>query len=296
MRQLATLRTFLEAYRSGSLSAAARTLNLTQSAATNHIQTLETAIGHKLFERHARGVKATPSGHALAQSIARPLDQLEVAFSTAQIGSRQQLSGTVHLIAPAEFSEARLAPAIKQLVSVGIDIRLGLAGRSGIFKALADGSADLAITASTPEDDALDARTIATETLLLVGAPAFESSRHALQEAPLIAYDGQLPLICEYWEASFQSVRFQRPVVTAPDLRMVRVLVKAGIGISVLPDYLCGDDIEAGRLIRLHEPAHPIRNRLYLAWNRGALRHPRIVFVRDRLSEFFTQNSDAGND
>ena len=59
MSHLSHLRTFLEAYRSGSFSKAAELLGITQPAASQHIQSLETLVGKRLFIRQARGVTAT---------------------------------------------------------------------------------------------------------------------------------------------------------------------------------------------------------------------------------------------
>ncbi|EPE1374764.1 helix-turn-helix domain-containing protein [Escherichia coli] len=51
MSHLSHLRTFLEAYRSGSFSKAAELLGITQPAASQHIQSLETLVGKRLFIR-----------------------------------------------------------------------------------------------------------------------------------------------------------------------------------------------------------------------------------------------------
>ncbi|XQF91469.1 LysR substrate-binding domain-containing protein (plasmid) [Pseudoalteromonas espejiana] len=45
-------------------------------------------------------------------------------------------------------------------------------------------------------------------------------------------------------------------------------IVRTGVGYTVLPDYLCHDDIQSGRLIKLG-PQGP-ENNLYLAWRKGA--------------------------
>ncbi|MDJ0713641.1 MAG: LysR substrate-binding domain-containing protein, partial [Prochloraceae cyanobacterium] len=70
---------------------------------------------------------------------------------------------------------------------------------------------------------------------------------------------------------------------TVSDLRMVRSLLLAGQGYSVLPKYLCESQLNNGSLVLLHQPENPPTNKLYLVWNRGNLRHPRVVFARDRL-------------
>ncbi|MDX4938186.1 MULTISPECIES: helix-turn-helix domain-containing protein [Klebsiella pneumoniae complex] len=69
MSHLTHLRTFLEAYRSGSFSRAAQVLGISQPAASQHIQSLEVLTGKRLFIREARGVKATEAADELARAI-----------------------------------------------------------------------------------------------------------------------------------------------------------------------------------------------------------------------------------
>ncbi len=56
-------------------------------------------------------------------------------------------------------------------------------------------------------------------------------------------------------------------------------IIKAGIGYSVLPDYLCKEGIAKGELVALGKPGP--ENDVYLVWKKGALRHPRVDFAKD---------------
>jgi DNA-binding transcriptional LysR family regulator len=106
MSYLPQLRTFLEAYRTGSITKAAERLHLTQPAASAHIKSLEVLIEKKLFTRHARGIKPTAIADDLARSIAPHLEQIETKFNAVR--SRiATVAGTIHLAAPAEFLDAK---------------------------------------------------------------------------------------------------------------------------------------------------------------------------------------------
>lgn len=87
MSHLSHLRTFLEAYRSGSFSKAAELLGITQPAASQHIQSLETLVGKRLFIRQARGVTATEAADELARSVSPFIDGLEEKLSSFRSGS-----------------------------------------------------------------------------------------------------------------------------------------------------------------------------------------------------------------
>ncbi|PTQ07438.1 hypothetical protein CLG96_18025 [Sphingomonas oleivorans] len=66
-------------------------------------------------------------------------------------------------------------------------------------------------------------------------------------------------------------------------LRLIANAVAVGAGWSVLPDYLAADHLASGRLVELSTARPGPENLLYLTWNKGALRHPRVVHVRDHL-------------
>ncbi|WP_019506038.1 LysR family transcriptional regulator [Pleurocapsa sp. PCC 7319] len=289
MNNLDQLRTFLEAYRLGSITKAAERLHMTQPAASAHIKALETLIEKKLFVRHARGVKATAIADDLARSIAPHLEQIEVKFNAAR-ARIANISGTIHLATPAEILSAKLLPAIVSLLGHDLKIRIHLGGKERIYQLLNDGAIDLAVTASQPQNQALGFHPIQQETLILVAAPDWAKhnlikpfSPQELLTKPLIAYDEDLPLIRDYFDTVFQIQINHQAAITVPDLRIVRSLVSLGEGYTVLPQYLCQEQLQNGTLSLLSNPEQPPVNNLYLVWNKGNLRHPRVTFVRDRL-------------
>jgi DNA-binding transcriptional LysR family regulator len=102
----------------------------------------------------------------------------------------------------------------------------------------------------------------------------------------LVAYDEDLPLVREHLAAVFGAAPELSAAVTVPDLRVVARLVAAGAGWSVLPDYICTEAIADGSLVNIAGLREAPENALYLVWTKAALRHPRVTFVRDRLSGF----------
>ena len=68
-------------------------------------------------------------------------------------------------------------------------------------------------------------------------------------------------------------------------LRALMDSCAAGVGVTVLPHYLCASSIDEGRLVAIHSPAALPGNDIFLAWNRTGLRQPRTALVRDRILE-----------
>lgn len=71
--------------------------------------------------------------------------------------------------------------------------------------------------------------------------------------------------------------------MTVPDLRGVLAAVTAGAGFTVLPRYLCRDELASGALVALHEPQDAPINTGYLVQRPGASENPHVALVRERL-------------
>ncbi|SDN03268.1 LysR family transcriptional regulator [Ensifer sp. YR511] len=300
MNQLVYLRTFLDAYRSGSLTRAATRLGITQPAASAHIQSLENTFGKALFTRQARGVAPTAAADDLARAIAPHLDALEASFDTLRLRSGS-VQGTVHIAGPAEFLSVRLVPMILPLQVHGLKFRLQTGNRNRIRTLLDDGAVDLAITTSKPDNATHGHVEIGRERLLLVAAPEIARQMKGrsltaafLRELPCLAYDEHLPLVREFIEAVFNETPLYQAAVTAPDLRLLANGVATGAGWSVLPDYIAADYIATGRMAELPTIRPGPENLLYLVWNKGALRQPRVAYVRDHIVVSASQFASDG--
>ena len=211
---------------------------MTQPAASLHIQALEAFVGKPLFLRRARGVTPTDAAHELARAVGPMLDGLQARLASYKLGG--DLSGTLHIAGPADFIAARLADGLAPLMEQGLRIRVHTGNRERIYGLLGDASADLAVTASLPDERAHGYARLLTERFQLVLAPALAASLDkralaaGLASLPLIAYDEDLPLVRPVWNAMFRLPRLAGGH-DHPDLRIIQDLVIAGHGWSVLP-------------------------------------------------------------
>lgn len=80
--RLRQLQLLLALQHSGSVVKAAQQLDMSQSAATQALAELERVLGLRLFERHARGMRATPAGQALIDVARGVMSELEDAAET----------------------------------------------------------------------------------------------------------------------------------------------------------------------------------------------------------------------
>jgi DNA-binding transcriptional LysR family regulator len=280
------LRTFLAVHRSGSFTAAAHLLSLSQSTVTTQIRALETRLGRELFERRARGVVPLPYADELAAQVAVPLDRLS---GLADDGDTP-VAEPVHLAGPAEFLGAVGMGILAPLIAEGVQLRVTTGLTDGLLDELRAGRHDLVIATRRPDGRGLIAEPFADEEFVLVAAPVWaerlkgEALPAAVADVPLLAYDAELPMIRRYWRYVFNE-RLSAPeqLTTIPDLRGIRTAVLAGAGWTVLPKYLCRAEVDSGALVPLHEPDEAPLNTAYLVRRPGGSANPHVARVHQRL-------------
>ncbi|MGP3632460.1 LysR family transcriptional regulator [Streptomyces sp. 24-1644] len=284
------LRTFLAVYRSGSFTAAAKLLGISQPTVTTQIRVLERQTGREMFERLPRGVAPTAVAHDLATRIAAPLDAL--AAATGQDAATNDQAAPVHLAGPAELLCTLALPALAPLTAEGVRLRVSMDLTDPLLEELRAGRHDLVIATGRPRGRTLTAVPLMDEEFVLVAAPTWadhlkprlaDIGPAALHPVPLVTYAEDLPIARRYWRHVFGTRLSCPAAVTVPDLRGVRAAVVAGAGYTVLPRYLCVDELASGTLVLLYEPGDPPINTGYLVQRPGTPDNPDVLRVRDLL-------------
>jgi len=289
---LSLLRTFLAVHRAGSFTAAARLLGLSQPTVTTQIRSLEDQLGRELFERRPRGVVSTSVADELAARVASPLDALATVTDRGGFGA-DVVPEPVHVAGPAELLCTRVLPALAPLTGQGVRLRVTTGLTDGLLEGLRGGRFDLAIATSRPRGRTLSAVPLADEEFVLVAAPAWAErigqdrvaaeGPAGLHGAPLISYAEDLPIARRYWRHVFGVRLTGQAAITVPDLRGVLAAVVAGAGISVLPRYLCLDELASGALVTLLDPEDPPINTAYLVRRPGVSDNPHVALVGERI-------------
>ncbi|MFI7639385.1 substrate-binding domain-containing protein [Nonomuraea sp. NPDC049400] len=196
----------------------------------------------------------------------------------------------VHLGGPAEFLCEVMMPMLAPLVRSGLRLRTTLGLSDDLLTDLAAGRLDLVLSTIRPRVRGVQADPVYDEEFLLVAAPSLALpgiGPRELAGVPLVAYAEDLPIVRRYWRTVFGRRPSMAAQVVIPDLRGVLSAVRAGVGVSVLPAYLCRRDLAAGTLVTLAEPDEAPINTGYLAVRSGALARPAVARVRAHLIEAF---------
>jgi DNA-binding transcriptional LysR family regulator len=283
------LSTFLEIYRTGSVSTAASARGISQPAASGQLARLERQLGVALFVRTPRGVRPTERADELARQTGPALDRLASALHI----DGPPRTGVVRVGGAAELMTLRILPALAPLTGSGLRVHATFWLAADLITALVDDDLDLVVSAIRPTTRAVLAQPFVDEQFVLVGSPTHanvidtdELAAHpirALSRLPLVAYAEDLPIVRRYWLSEFGRRPPNDVVMTAPDLRAVLAAVVAGVGISVLPRYLAEPAVAAGSIKELHTPAVEPLNTLYLATSAHRAPSPATATLRDHL-------------
>lgn len=252
------LRLFRAVAREGTLTAAARALNISQSAVSTQIKALETDLGHDLFERRGRNLVLTEAGRIAldyADQIFRASEQLTATFRAVG-GQRKVLRIGALATLSRNFQMRFLAPLLGR-DDVEVVLRSGT--QAALLRALEALRIDVLLTNQVPARDAASpylVRRLAEQPVSLVGsrtrlALAAQGLPMLLSRAPLILPTPETALRAGF-DALVESLGIvPRIAAEADDMAMLRLLARSDAGVAVIPPIVVRDELANGTLYEL---------------------------------------------
>jgi DNA-binding transcriptional LysR family regulator len=245
-------RTFLSVSETGSLSAAGRALSLTQPTVGRHIDSLETALGLKLFTRSFDGYAPTEAAAELlpyASSVAATAAALRRVASSIGDGVR----GTVRVTASDVIGVEVLPPVLSALRAAHPELVIELVLSNAVDDLLRR-EADIAVRMVQPTQDALVARRVGVIDIGLfahqryLDAQGVPQSVDGLHGHALIGYDHHSAVVRK-WLAHFPAfARDQLALRCDSDLAQLGA-IRAGLGIGWCQAGLAARDPQIVRVL-----------------------------------------------
>ncbi len=175
MDRLTSMRVFVRAASTGSLSAAARHLGMSPAMATKHVNALEARLGVKLFHRTTRQLSLTEAGSNYLEACQRILPEIDEAEAAAT-SQRIKATGLLRMNVPLSFGTRFVAPLIPEFSHRHPEVKVEL-GLSDAQLDLIAGSWDLAIRIGRLADSPLQTRQLGDSCMKVCAAPAYLDSR-----------------------------------------------------------------------------------------------------------------------
>jgi len=283
------LKSFHAAAETGSLTAAAERLGISQSAVSRQIAALEDGLGVSVFQRHARGLVLTDAGHILHRSTKDMAAAAQSASYTLR-DAQDHPSGELTVSAPVTFGSIWLTPRLGSFMDDYPDLRVNMRLDDGEFDLLKL-EAECAIRLWAADKADLIQRRLGTVATSLYASPEYLSEHGTPSEPPdldahrIVVYgtDTNTPMRNVNWA---QRVgRDDRPPRT-PSLIINNVFamlraVEAGLGIADLPDYMVSPKSNLVKVLPdLTGPAFD----LFFVYPSDLRRSSRIAAFRDFLT------------
>ncbi|MCZ6852917.1 MAG: LysR family transcriptional regulator [Gammaproteobacteria bacterium] len=277
-------RAFLVTAEEGSLSAAARALEMTQPTLGRQVTALEQELGVALFERDGRGKVLTPSGLELVEHV-RSMGDAASRLSLTATGKSDSIAGSICITATEVMAVFLLPPIIHRLrqLEPGIDIELIA---SNTVSDLRRREADIALRGFRPTQPDLIAKKVGDVAAHLYGAKSYlESlgypmSSAVLSEASFIAFGPTRTTISLLNGLGLNLTPANFAVTT--ESRIVQwELVKQGVGIGLMPE----DVGDREHLVKRALPSlEPLIGEMWLVAHRELNTSRRVRMVFDFLA------------
>lgn len=237
-----SLRSFAAFIDAGSLSGAARMLEVTHATIGRRLQQLEQSLGAPLFSRRADDIELTRLGEAVL-AAARAMQEQTRQLARSLAGEDLRLEGKLRLACTDAIGTLFLAPRLPALLErwPALDVEFTIGHQT---VSLARREADLALRFARPQDGELIARPLGTMRFYLCGTPEHVAAwRRARKTVPFVGYDDGLPDIPETrWIAAHAAgnpVRFRSSSLMAQCMA-----ARAGVGMALLPGYLVAPELQ----------------------------------------------------
>lgn len=280
------LRTFKAIYETGTLSAAAQELYISQPGVSLHLNSLEAFTGNKLFDRSARKMVPTEKGKILYNYILDPLKKMENAEQHFHKRAQDQRS-TISVGMCFETFQYTLE---EHIASLPFNLIISFGEYPKMQHDLDNGLLDLIITPQKGNQQNIDYQPFSKERIVLIAGSQTDSSEieallaageitevaTRLKEQRWYSTASDMEHLQNFWLKQFGAHPDFSPNFIVPNISSIIRCLSDGTGYSVLPDFLCSEAITTGKIKMVWEGATPLENTLYFGTRKKTMYHKEI--------------------
>lgn len=295
---LNALRAFEAAGKHLSVTAAANSLFVSQSAVSRHILTLEALLGVKLFERKHQHLELTEAGRALLPVVNKSFDRIEhVLKDILKDGAESQR--VLHIQMPSTFAHNLAVPILREFRNNFPDVTLDLVIPNKV--GMPDINSDIAVVYSKPEVNDLIADLLWHVRLTPLCHPSLLQAANAASLADLVAGNEIVHVVLEgqprhrLWErfvrqAELPGISVDRGLVFET-ANLAAQYAMSGSGIALLDPLLFKEELRGGALVQPFDTWVDDGYGYYLLTHSDDLLDETIASFRSWMIQHFTTSS-----
>jgi LysR family transcriptional regulator, glycine cleavage system transcriptional activator len=275
--------------RIGSITAAARELDLTQGAVSRQIQNLEAHLGAALFVREKRRLRLNEAGTGYAAEVGDALQT--IARASLALRANPQ-GGTLNLAILPTFGARWLAPRLPDFLNENPGVTVNLSTRIVPFDFLSE-SLDAAIHFGDSNWPGTGHLQLFDEVVIPVCAPDFLRQNDLqnpadLQRVPLLHQETRR----NAWHLWIVSCGIEAPPPTGmlfDQFATIAQAAVAGVGVALLPQFLIAGELADGRLVAAFDRPLQSVGSYYLIWPDDRQNYPPLKLFKAWLSQVVAQ-------
>ena len=301
MDKFESMRAFTQVVVSGGFAAAARVMGLSRSAVNKLVIGLESELGVQLLHRSTRVVSPTETGLAFYERCVEILASLEEAESSV-MQLHGEPRGRLRVNAPMSFGTMHLAPALADFLVQYPALQLQLTLNDRFIDPIEEGF-DVTVRIAEPQQTAsLIVHSLAPAQRVLCAAPTYlenhgipshpdELHHHSCLHYGQLAVEDQWTLIGADREYTISVTG----VLCSNNGEVLRDAAVRGLGITLLPRFIVGQELQQGRLQIVLPDYHSSELSIYVIYpvNRHLSTKVRLLvdFLQERFGQQIERNS-----
>jgi DNA-binding transcriptional LysR family regulator len=253
---LADIQIFAKVVEDQSFSSAANKLGVTKGAVSKGIVRLERALGIRLLQRTTRKLSLTEAGAKFFQRVNPALSTIDDSWKFMS-GFKREPSGRLRVTAPVTFGRMHVVPRIPEFLRRYPEVAVDMVLTDRVVNVTAEGF-DVAIRQSARLHLGLVAKKLVATRRVLVASPSYlkkhgtPRSVHELKNHQCLSY---LQFTSKpKWRFKSSGKLIQVAVNSRfhiNNIEAIHQLVLDGMGIAIMPTFMAGPDIKAGRLVKI---------------------------------------------
>lgn len=251
-KQLLIFKTIVEV---GSFTRAGRRLGLSQPAISQHVRALERHLGLPLLLRLGKSARPTPAGEVLLQYARQVLGRIEEAERVLAEASGGQ-AGVLRLGAGGAACHHLLPPVLREFRSrfPKVDLQITSGHTARTLGRLLEGDIDLGLVTLPVRADKVRVTELGRDELVVIVPTdhAWAARRRVaageLAGQPLVLYERQSHATDLIMRALLEAGVFPRVAMEIDHLEAVKEMVRAGLGLAVVPEWAIRGEVAAGTL------------------------------------------------
>ncbi len=281
---------FIQVVQSGSFTKAAKTLSMPITTVSGKIAALEKKLGITLIHRTTRKLQITNEGKVFFEHALRAMTEMQTAqdLITKNVSD---IEGILRITTTVDMGHTLLLPVIKTFLEKNAKVKIELILTNQIVDIISD-NIDLAVRAGNLKDSNLKAKLLTSKHAYFYASKNYIKKNglpkdiHEIESHPFIAYSSFEKHLKITTQTKKATTRIH-PCLSANEMGAVKSYLLADMGIGVLPEFTCLNEVNSGDLVKVLPDWHLETFKIYCVYAPQKQKSARLLAFIKHAENYF---------